>query len=104
MEPQDYDFPPDKTVRLRGLPYQSSIEDVTKFFSGLFSFTVKLSYFLPDLSVGRVQFLMNQAGKPCGEAFVSFTKREDAQVAHSLTGKHIQDRYIESKLVDWLID
>ncbi|UJR09988.1 hypothetical protein I4U23_014212 [Adineta vaga] len=67
-------------VRLRGLPYNSSKEDVTTFFRGL------------DIAQNGVHI---SSSKPAGEAFVAFANMDNALRAMEFNRMNIGHRYIE---------
>lgn len=67
-------------VRLRGLPYNSSKDDVTRFFEGL------------DIAQNGVHI---SASKPAGEAFVAFANMDTALRALDFNRMTIGHRYIE---------
>lgn len=73
----------DGTVRLRGLPFGCSKEEIVQFFSGL--------RILPN----GITLTMDYQGRSTGEAFVQFASKE---IAENALGKHkerIGHRYIE---------
>ncbi|CAF1076500.1 unnamed protein product [Rotaria sordida] len=67
-------------VRLRGLPYNSSKEDVTRFFDGL------------DIAQNGVHI---SSSKPAGEAFVAFMNMDNALRALEFNRMNMGHRYIE---------
>jgi len=67
-------------VRLRGLPYNSSKDDVTKFFDGL------------DIAQNGVHI---SSSKPAGEAFVAFMNMDNALRALEFNRMNMGHRYIE---------
>lgn len=70
-----------RIVRLRGLPYEATEEDVVNFFDGF--------------KVAAVHFTQ-RSGKPTGEAYVEFENAEVAREAMKSRQKyHIGTRYIE---------
>ncbi|CAD6191239.1 unnamed protein product [Caenorhabditis auriculariae] len=69
-----------KVVRLRGLPWSATAEDISLFFKGL----------------GPLQVVFGQTGgRPSGDAFVQFSVAEDAQRAMAFNNQHLGSRYIE---------
>jgi len=56
-------------VRLRGLPYRCSEDDVRKFFQGML------------IIAGGITMQVDQSGRETGEAFVEFVDQEDAEKA-----------------------
>ncbi|XP_020660922.3 G-rich sequence factor 1 [Pogona vitticeps] len=72
----------DGVVRLRGLPYSCTEEDVSEFFSGL--------------TILDIVFVMDQKGKwRTGEAYVQFATPEMANQALLKHREEIGNRYIE---------
>ncbi|CAF1214398.1 unnamed protein product [Rotaria magnacalcarata] len=67
-------------IRLRGLPYNSSKEDVTRFFDGL------------DIAQNGVHI---SSSKPAGEAFVAFVNMDNALRALEFNRMNMGHRYIE---------
>jgi len=75
---------PNRTVRMRGLPFRATVSDIQFFFS---NFHVAES----DIVIGY-----DKMGRPSGEAWVTFATEEEAQNAVSqLQHAHIGKRYIE---------
>ncbi|CAF0792341.1 unnamed protein product [Didymodactylos carnosus] len=70
----------DPVVRLRGLPYNSKKEDITRFFEGL------------EIAENGIHI---SNSKPAGEGFVAFVNMENAQRALGFNRKNIGHRYIE---------
>ena len=73
----------DGTVRLRGLPFGCSKEEVVQFFQGL------------EIVPNGITLTMDYQGRSTGEAFVQFASKE---IAENALGKHkerIGHRYIE---------
>ncbi|BET02789.1 RNA-Hypothetical protein protein [Nesidiocoris tenuis] len=70
-------------VRARGLPWQSSDQDIAKFFSGL------------NISKGGVALCLSPGGRRNGEALVRFTSPEHRDMALKRHKHHIGQRYIE---------
>ncbi|CAF0860294.1 unnamed protein product [Adineta ricciae] len=70
----------DPVVRLRGLPYNSSKEDVIGFFRGL------------DIAQNGVHI---SSSKPAGEAFVAFANMDNALRAMEFNRMNMGHRYIE---------
>ncbi|KHJ88976.1 hypothetical protein OESDEN_11218 [Oesophagostomum dentatum] len=69
-----------KVVRLRGLPFSASVQDVKDFFKGLNC---------EEVVFGRT------GGRPSGEAFVRLASREEASKALDFNKQHMGSRYIE---------
>ncbi|XP_063817658.1 heterogeneous nuclear ribonucleoprotein H3 isoform X3 [Pseudophryne corroboree] len=79
----DADAATDGTVRLRGLPFGCSKEEIVQFFSGL------------RIVPNGITLTMDYQGRSTGEAFVQFASKE---IAENALGKHkerIGHRYIE---------
>ncbi|KAJ8673368.1 hypothetical protein QAD02_004630, partial [Eretmocerus hayati] len=70
-------------VRARGLPWQSSDQDVAKFFRGL------------NIAKGGVALCLSAAGRRNGEALVRFVSKEHRDMALKRHKHHIGPRYIE---------
>lgn len=70
-------------VRLRGLPFRCTEDDVRKFFQGL------------DIPMGAITLQKDQDGRETGEAYVSFPSTQDAEKALAKDRQHMGHRYIE---------
>ncbi|XP_058793021.1 RNA-binding protein fusilli isoform X2 [Phymastichus coffea] len=70
-------------VRARGLPWQSSDQDVAKFFRGL------------NVAKGGVALCLSAQGRRNGEALVRFVNKEHRDMALKRHKHHIGARYIE---------
>jgi hypothetical protein len=71
------------TLRMRGLPFRSTAEDVMRFFTGF--------HILPSGVV-----LGNKDGRPSGEAWVTFSSPSEAQRALlGMNHKNMGSRYVE---------
>ncbi|XP_072261472.1 G-rich sequence factor 1 [Pyxicephalus adspersus] len=75
--------PSDATVRLRGLPYSCTEQDIINFFSGL------------SIADEGITFILDQRGRKSGEAFVQFVSQEHAEHALLKHKQEIGSRYIE---------
>ncbi|XP_066430210.1 G-rich sequence factor 1-like isoform X2 [Eleutherodactylus coqui] len=75
--------PSDGTVRLRGLPYSCTEQDIVNFFSGL------------GITDEGITFVYDQKGRKSGEAFVQFISEEHAEQALLRHKQEIGSRYIE---------
>ncbi|XP_018409058.1 PREDICTED: G-rich sequence factor 1 [Nanorana parkeri] len=75
--------PNDATVRLRGLPYSCTEQDILNFFSGL------------SIADEGITFVLDQRGRKSGEAFVQFVSQEHAEHALLKHKQEIGSRYIE---------
>lgn len=71
------------TVRIRGLPFDSTEEDILNFFSGL------------EIVEDGITMVQNSAGRNKGHAFVRFASQEMADEALERDRGHIGHRYIE---------
>ncbi|KJH48435.1 hypothetical protein DICVIV_05480 [Dictyocaulus viviparus] len=69
-----------KVIRLRGLPFSATIQDVKDFFKGLNC---------EEVVFGRT------GGRPSGEAFVRLATREEAAKALDFNKQHMGSRYVE---------
>lgn len=75
---------PYSCVRLRGLPYNVSAEDIAAFFRGL-------DYVRESIRLG-----LTADGRPSGEGWVSFLSHSEAiRAVKERDRKHIGDRYVE---------
>uniref|UniRef100_A0A672GRF7 RRM domain-containing protein n=1 Tax=Salarias fasciatus TaxID=181472 RepID=A0A672GRF7_SALFA len=79
-------------LRLRGLPYTASIEDILTF----------LGEFTHDIRPHGVHMVLNQQGRPSGDCFIQMTSAERALQASQRLHKHIMNsqrgansRYVE---------
>ncbi|VEN48780.1 unnamed protein product [Callosobruchus maculatus] len=70
-------------VRARGLPWQSSDQDIAKFFIGL------------NVAKGGVALCLSAQGRRNGEALVRFCSQEHRDMALKRHKHHINHRYIE---------
>ncbi|CAB3409550.1 unnamed protein product [Caenorhabditis bovis] len=68
-------------VRLRGLPFSATDQEIHEFFTGL--------------NVRSVKFTTGYDGRPSGEAYVEFPTREQGERALDYNRKEINRRYIE---------
>uniref|UniRef100_A0AAY4F0W1 RRM domain-containing protein n=1 Tax=Denticeps clupeoides TaxID=299321 RepID=A0AAY4F0W1_9TELE len=73
-------------VRLRGLPYTAAIEDILDFMG---EHTV-------DIKPHGVHMVLNQQGRPSGDAFIQMKSADRAfMVAQKCHKKMMKDRYVE---------
>ncbi|XP_023646100.1 epithelial splicing regulatory protein 2 isoform X1 [Paramormyrops kingsleyae] len=73
-------------VRLRGLPYSATIEDILEFMA---EHTV-------DIKPHGVHMVLNQQGRPSGDAFIQMKAADRAfMVAQKCHKKMMKDRYVE---------
>ncbi|XP_059224840.1 RNA-binding protein fusilli isoform X2 [Stomoxys calcitrans] len=70
-------------VRARGLPWQSSDQDIAKFFRGL------------NVAKGGVALCLSPLGRRNGEALIRFVSQEHRDMALKRHKHHIGNRYIE---------
>ncbi|KAJ9698005.1 hypothetical protein PVL29_007217 [Vitis rotundifolia] len=70
-------------LRLRGLPFSASKEDILDFFKDF--------VLLED----SIHMTVNSEGRPTGEAFVEFTNAEDSKAAMAKDRMTLGSRYIE---------
>jgi len=70
-------------IKMRGLPYSATEQEITSFFSGL------------RISPGGVSIGRDASGRASGEAHVEFTTEGDVQAAMLLNRQRIGSRYIE---------
>ena len=76
------------TVKMRGLPYRVSPEEVISFFAGF------------DAIADSLRLGTDSMGRPSGEGWLSFGSEEEAARAARDRNKHyLGSRYIELKLV-----
>ncbi|CAN2389955.1 G-rich RNA sequence binding factor 1 [Pristimantis euphronides] len=76
-------LPSDGTVRLRGLPYSCTDQDIVNFFSGL------------NIADEGITYVFDQRGRKSGEAFVQFISEEQSEQALLRHKQEIGNRYIE---------
>ncbi|KAI5136953.1 epithelial splicing regulatory protein 2 isoform X1 [Manis pentadactyla] len=73
-------------VRLRGLPYTATIEDILSF----------LGEAATDIRPHGVHMVLNQQGRPSGDAFIQMTSAERALAAAQRCHKKVmKERYVE---------
>uniref|UniRef100_A0A8C6XIV1 Epithelial splicing regulatory protein 2 n=1 Tax=Naja naja TaxID=35670 RepID=A0A8C6XIV1_NAJNA len=70
-------------IRARGLPWQSSDQDIARFFKGL------------NIAKGGVALCLNAQGRRNGEALVRFVSSEQRDLAMERHKHHMGSRYIE---------
>ncbi|XP_041975245.1 RNA-binding protein fusilli isoform X2 [Aricia agestis] len=80
---KDDEIDGDCIVRARGLPWQSSDQDIAKFFRGL------------NVAKGGVALCLSPQGRRNGEALVRFVSAEHRDMALKRHKHHIGPRYIE---------
>ncbi|NWX84019.1 ESRP1 protein, partial [Nothoprocta ornata] len=73
-------------VRLRGLPYAATIEDILEF----------LGEFATDIRTHGVHMVLNHQGRPSGDAFIQMKSADRAFLAaQKCHKKTMKDRYVE---------
>ncbi|XP_030155359.1 epithelial splicing regulatory protein 2 isoform X3 [Lynx canadensis] len=73
-------------VRLRGLPYTATIEDILSFLGDAAA----------DIRPHGVHMVLNQQGRPSGDAFIQMTSAERALAAAQRCHKKVmKERYVE---------
>uniref|UniRef100_A0A3P8XLW9 RRM domain-containing protein n=1 Tax=Esox lucius TaxID=8010 RepID=A0A3P8XLW9_ESOLU len=70
-------------IRARGLPWQSSDQDIARFFKGL------------NIAKGGVALCLNAQGRRNGEALVRFINQEHRDLALERHKHHMGSRYVE---------
>lgn len=70
-------------IRLRGLPFSATEQDITDFFKGL------------ELGPDGVVIQVNFQGRSTGQAYVQFSSADQANKALERNRQHIGSRYIE---------
>lgn len=73
----------DGIIRMRGLPYESTIKDVEEFFTGI------------QFMEGGIHFPLNVKGNSTGQAFIQFENYTTANEGMSRNKQSIGGRYIE---------
>ncbi|VDM19456.1 unnamed protein product [Wuchereria bancrofti] len=77
----DQETPYNFVVRLRGIPFSATNDDVKEFFSGL--------------EVADVVIDKELGGRPSGEAFVRFASKQHAEMALERNRNNMGSRYVE---------
>ncbi|XP_039383691.1 epithelial splicing regulatory protein 1 isoform X2 [Mauremys reevesii] len=88
MLPQQFMSPTNvrDCIRLRGLPYAATIEDILEF----------LGEFSADIRTHGVHLVLNHQGRPSGDAFIQMKSADRAFLAaQKCHKKTMKDRYIE---------
>jgi heterogeneous nuclear ribonucleoprotein F/H len=101
-------------VKLRGLPWSCTEEDIIKFFTGIAIANKSLNQQInqaeaingetPEMNdrlKPAVYLTMNTEGRPSGEAFVEFETDQDSESALARNNAKIGQRYIEGKLENY---
>jgi len=73
----------DAVLKMRGLPYKVTRNDILDFFSGL------------SVPLNGVHLMFNEREQPTGEAYVEFSSPEDRERAMTKDRQHIGGRYVE---------
>ena len=73
----------DNVVRLRGLPWTATENDLVNFFSGI------------TIQPNGITFQLNSEGKPTGEAYVQLATKRDFDEATARHKNYMGSRYIE---------
>jgi len=73
----------DAVVKMRGLPYKVTRNDILDFFTGL------------SVPLNGVHLMFNEREQPTGEAYVEFASPEDRERAMTKDRQHIGGRYVE---------
>lgn len=88
-------------VRLRGLPFGCTIEQIENFFSGMRGEGIKMMHFylkLPSVGInvvhGGITIQKEIDGRETGEAFVELVSKDDVDKALARDRKEIQHRYV----------
>ncbi|KAK3886362.1 hypothetical protein Pcinc_009467 [Petrolisthes cinctipes] len=72
-------------VRVRGLPWSASVDDVLKFFDGV---NIKNA-------ASGVHLTLSREGRPSGEAYIEMETEADVALAEKKHNQHMGRRYIE---------
>ncbi|CAG2177937.1 unnamed protein product [Oppiella nova] len=72
-------------VRIRGLPWQSTREEIVSFFDGC---NVRNG-------VNGIVMTLSREGRPSGEAYIELDSEDDYNVALNMNHKNMGSRYIE---------
>ncbi|XP_054266493.1 heterogeneous nuclear ribonucleoprotein H-like [Macrosteles quadrilineatus] len=85
-------------VKMRGLPWSTTVEEILKFFGGC------------NIKGGKlgIQMTMSREGRPSGEAYVEMETEEDVEMACKKDREHMGHRYIEvfrakRSEMDWVV-
>ena len=70
------------TLRMRGLPFRASVDDIFRFFQGY-------SIMPGGIVIGQ------RDGRPSGEAWVTFASPAESQRASAMNHKNMGTRYVE---------
>ena len=75
----------DDCVRLRGLPFSATVDDILDFFS----------QFSDEILQRGIHFVFNQRGQPTGECYVQMSSYNSAQCA----AKYLHNRYLDNRYI-----
>ena len=79
-----FQAPPGSTVRMRGVPFRATVQDILTFFGGY--------HFIPE----SARIGSESSGRASGEAWVSFASAEEASRAIADKNRqHMGSRYVE---------
>ncbi|KAI6659912.1 hypothetical protein LOD99_14252 [Oopsacas minuta] len=81
--PRDEYCNQDDCVRLRGLPYSATVDDILDFFNRL----------ADDILPRGIHFVYNQKGQPTGECYVQMCSHDSAHLA----AESLHKRFLESR-------
>ena len=73
----------DAVLKMRGLPYKVTRNDILDFFQGL------------SVPLNGVHLMFNEREQPTGEAYVEFSSPDDRERAMTKDRQHIGGRYVE---------
>merc|ERR1719502_2111497 len=73
----------DAVLKMRGLPYKVTRNDILDFFTGL------------SVPLNGVHLMFNEREQPTGEAYVEFSSPDDRERAMTKDRQHIGGRYVE---------
>ncbi|TKR93621.1 hypothetical protein L596_008037 [Steinernema carpocapsae] len=69
------------SLRMRGLPYTASVQDIIEFFT--------------PIRPAKIDLLKEKTGRPSGEAVVDFYSQAELEDALSFDRRHMGNRYVE---------
>merc|ERR1719424_582160 len=73
----------DAVLKMRGLPYKVTRNDILDFFTGL------------SVPLNGVHLMFNEREQPTGEAYVEFASPDDRERAMAKDRQHMGGRYVE---------
>lgn len=74
----------DSVIKMRGLPYKTTRNDILDFFAGL-----------SQVPLNGVHLMFNEREQPTGEAYVEFSGPDDRERAMTKDRQHMGGRYVE---------